>query len=614
MRGRIDIELPEITCVKGFRWFFPPEPDSKKSLQVSIPLQWGEQVRSVQFVLPSQPDLFLRRTLTGEIPNSESTLVSPVRHVIESLLLLAVSVLIFRTYAAEGYLISTGSMAPCLLGYHRQVTCPTCSHQFAKGMSLAEAEGSSSIASTASASVGDPHGITGTACPNCGRTGLTVNSLPKNEGDQLLVNKHAFELRSPHRWEVVVFRNPSAPLEAYVKRVVGLPGEKIEIQNGEVLSSGVIQRKSLNSQLGTRILVDEHVHQPAPDNEDWEPRWSAENSNSQWKKTEDGFAFGGRSPAAPVDWLEFRHWVVSGGSHVTAVPLARWPKSLPAPSGEFTSLEYDQEKQSFSLRGALSAEERDRWLARSDDPAFQQAIQKLYRRSHFAPISDEYGYNQRYEGVEAFRVSDVMLEFDLGQCPRNGELDVRIASGRTFADCRLDFATDVMTITLNASPQAVATIPLPGSLHSREHQFVASVFDGQLVVGIDGEQLGDPILLPVSSEPAPAPWVERLARIGARGAEVSVRNLKMYRDVFYTPKNDAGAKQFKLGDAEYFVLGDNSPVSVDSRCWESPGVPMRAMIGKPFVVHLPSRPGRLEFAGRVTHIRVPDFSRVRYIR
>ena len=552
--------------------------------------------------------------MTGDLPNSESTAAAPVRHVVESLLLLAACVLIFRTFAAEGYLISTGSMAPCLLGYHRQVTCPTCSHQFAKGMSLAEAEGSASIASTASASVGDPQGISGTACPNCGRTGLSVNSLPKNEGDQLMVNKHAFMLRDPHRWEVIVFRNPSDPLEAYVKRVVGLPGEKIEIQNGEVLANGVAQRKSLTSQFGTRILVDEHAHQPAPENEDWEPRWSSERDESKWSEVADGFEFDGQTKEAPIDWLEFRHWVVSGGSHLTEVPLAQWPKSLVQPSSEFTSLEYDKDKRVFAIRGALSADERDRWLARTDDEAFHKAVQKLYRRSHYAPISDEYGYNQRYEGVTAYRVSDVMLEFDLDQCPQAGEVVIRIAHGRTYADCRFDFAADVMTITLNASTKPAATIPLPSSIHSGSHQFVASVFDGQLIVGIDGGPLGEPILLPTSTEAPPAPWVERLARIGAKGAAVTVRNLRLYRDVYYTPKNDAGAKQFSLDAGEYFVLGDNSPVSVDSRCWEFPGVPERSLIGKPFVVHLPSRPGRLQFGGHVTHVRVPDFSRVRYIR
>lgn len=552
--------------------------------------------------------------MSGDLPNSEPPSTSAVRHVVESLLLLAASVLIFRTFAAEGYLISTGSMAPCLLGYHRQVTCPTCSHQFAKGMSLAEAEGSTSIASTAEASTGDPHGISGTACPNCGRTGLTVNGFPKNEGDQLLVNKHAFMLRNPHRWEVIVFRNPSDPLEAYVKRAVGLPGEMIELKGGEVYANGEQQRKSLSAQLGTRILVDEHSHQPDSENEDWEPRWSAEMDESQWTEVADGFEFGGTAATTPVDWLEFRHWVVAGGSHLTEVPLAHWPTSLVMPSAGFTTLEYDEEKQLLKIRGALAAEERDRWMQRTEDEAFLKAIEKLYRRSHYAPISDEYGYNQRYEGVTNYRVKDVMLQFEIDRVPRSGQLTTRLAFGRSHADCMFDFAARTLTVTFNVSPKSVATIPLPNDLKTGPHQITASVFDGQLIVGLDEEPLGDPLRLPESLEDSAAPWVERVARLGAHGAVITVRNLRLYRDVYYTPKNEAGGKQFSLGDDEYFALGDNSPVSVDSRCWESPGVPEHTLIGKPFVVHLPSRPGRLSFGGKVTYVRVPDFSRVRYIR
>ena len=565
--------------------------------------------------------------MAEEHPTPEQPATSPIRHVIESLLLLAVTVLIFRTFAAEGYLISTGSMAPCLLGYHRQVTCPTCSHQFARGMSLAEAEGSSSIASTASASVGDPHGISGTACPNCGRTGLTINSLPKNEGDQLLVNKHAFMLRNPHRWEVIVFRNPSDPLEAYVKRAVGLPGEMIEIKGGEVFANGVQQRKTLTAQIGTRILVDEHSHQPDPENVDWEPRWSAEADESQWTETTEGFTFGGTAPNTPLDWLEFRHWVVAGGSHESQVPLAQWPKSLVRPAPEFTSLFYDTQKQLLTMTGVLSAEVLDRWTSRTTNETFLKAMKKLYFRSHYAPISDEYGYNQRYEGVASYRVRDVMLEFEIDHVPSSGQLTVRLAHGHTPVDCQFDFAARTLNVTCHAAPAKTSEVsedfgslspmistPLPRSFQSGSHQIIASVFDGQLVVGIDEEPLGEPLLLPESAEEPPAPWVERVARLGAQGASLSVRNLRLYRDVYYTPKNNADGKKFQLASDEYFALGDNSPVSLDSRCWESPGVPERSLIGKPFVVHLPSRPGRIALGGKVTYVRVPDFSRVRYIR
>jgi hypothetical protein len=62
------------------------------------------------------------------------------------------------------------------------------------------------------------------------------------------------------------------------------------------------------------------------------------------------------------------------------------------------------------------------------------------------------------------------------------------------------------------------------------------------------------------------------------------------------------------------VLGDNSPVSNDGRSWPQGAIKRSQLIGKPFVVHLPSRPGRISFGGFTRYIRVPDFSRIRYIR
>ena len=49
-----------------------------------------------------------------------------IRSLTESLVSLFIAVLLFRTFVAEGYMISTGSMAPCLLGFHKRVECPKC--------------------------------------------------------------------------------------------------------------------------------------------------------------------------------------------------------------------------------------------------------------------------------------------------------------------------------------------------------------------------------------------------------------------------------------------------------------------------------------------------------
>lgn len=553
--------------------------------------------------------------MQGEPLRTDEPGGSLIRHVAESLLMLAATVLIFRTFAAEGYLISTGSMAPTLLGYHKQVTCPTCSHQFAKGISIEEAEGSNStsMASTASASGFDPHGATGTACPNCGRTGLTVEGLPKNEGDQLLVNKHAFALRSPHRWEVIVFRNPSEPLEAYVKRVVGMPGESIEIRSGEVYANGVRQRKSLAAQLGTRILVDEQQNQPDAEDEDWEPRWSTETADSNWSATDSGFRFEPAQRGDSLDWLEYQHWVVSGGTHRTEVPLAVWPTELTLPSSEFSDLEYDAEKKLLALTGTLTAAERDRWLERTENEEFHKALHRLYRRSHRAPITDEYGYNQHFEGTRNYPVRDLMLEFSIAQWPSSGQLVAQLADGAGHIDFQFDFEAGQVRIAPSANRSADRSWKLP-TLKPGPHQILVSIFDGQALVAVDELPIGEPLPLADAMGEPEAAWRIRPARIGATGGSLAVTDLRLYRDVYYTPKNGADQKTFSLRDDEYFVLGDNSPVSVDSRCWETPGVPERALIGKPFVVHLPSRPGKVHWGGKVTYVRVPDFERVRFIR
>ncbi len=61
--------------------------------------------------------------------------------------------------------------------------------------------------------------------------------------DRLLVEKLSYRFSQPQRGDIVVF-NPTAALEeqkyqdAFIKRVVGLPGERIEVKDGKVLVNG----------------------------------------------------------------------------------------------------------------------------------------------------------------------------------------------------------------------------------------------------------------------------------------------------------------------------------------------------------------------------------------
>lgn len=58
-------------------------------------------------------------------------------------------------------------------------------------------------------------------------------------GEYLLVNKLAYVLNEPARGDVVVFHYPNDPERDFIKRVVGLPGDTVEVQNGQVYVNGI---------------------------------------------------------------------------------------------------------------------------------------------------------------------------------------------------------------------------------------------------------------------------------------------------------------------------------------------------------------------------------------
>jgi signal peptidase I len=69
-------------------------------------------------------------------------------------------------------------------------------------------------------------------------------------GDHIFVSKFAYgigipftdkkilALREPHRGDVIVFKYPLGPETDYIKRVVGLPGDKVEIRRNEIFING----------------------------------------------------------------------------------------------------------------------------------------------------------------------------------------------------------------------------------------------------------------------------------------------------------------------------------------------------------------------------------------
>lgn len=472
---------------------------------------------------------------------------SGVRYLFERILGVVLGVLLARVFAAEAFVVPTGSMAPTLLGLHCRLVCSSCGVSFAIGCtSTGAAPGS-------------------VACPNCEWDDFDLTEASVSGGDRVIVEKHSYAVSPPNRWAPVVFRSPTDPCREYVKRVAGLPNESIEIIDGDVWANGQVVRKAADVQRSLQMPVFDNDHPPSDSR--WQPHWGVRRG-SRWLVADTGFrimapARHGIESPGDLEWIDYRYY-----SRV---------------------LGYDVVRARCSYNGDSST-------------VFLSPVRDL------AVIFDV--WRSRASTI-AIRLSDgraeyiATVEFDRTTLRRNGEI-VRSAA-----------AAD----STHAEPAT------GGSTALHWTHVDVSLCDGRFTISLDGVEPFLPFDAEVTRTYNDVPATP--ISIGASGATpAAVCHLQVFRDVYYTARldGDSGLARgvngaYRLGHDEYFVLGDNSPVSHDSRFWKpppgqstSPMVTTSRLIGRPLVVHLPSRGVRRHVFGRVLQYSVPDFGRVRYIR
>jgi signal peptidase I len=66
-----------------------------------------------------------------------------------------------------------------------------------------------------------------------------TSMLPRLENhERIFINKFIYDLEPIRRGDIVVFWYPMDPSKSYIKRVIGLPGEEVSIQEGHVYVNG----------------------------------------------------------------------------------------------------------------------------------------------------------------------------------------------------------------------------------------------------------------------------------------------------------------------------------------------------------------------------------------
>jgi signal peptidase I len=241
-----------------------------------------------------------------------------MRVVVVNLVRIAILYLAVRSLLVEPIAVQSGSMAPVLRGLHGDTKCPRCGADILWGADLT------------------PFDVAAVVCPRCGSEQSDEGVRTLLAGDRLLVDRNAFWLRAPHRWEIATFRDPEAPHRWLVKRIVGLPGESITIRDGDLYSSGKRVTKSLDALRSLAIPL----YEPTQEIVDAKlAPWQGETETSPWQSHRgqrgESFLHLPTLSATEFDWLVYRPvtgTAVAGGKSIgDALPYNQDRQRRPLP-------------------------------------------------------------------------------------------------------------------------------------------------------------------------------------------------------------------------------------------------------------------------------------------
>tara|TARA_Y100001933_G_scaffold265062_1_gene334871 strand:+ start:49513 stop:51195 length:1683 start_codon:yes stop_codon:yes gene_type:complete len=518
----------------------------------------------------------------------------------ESIVMAFILAFVFRAFIVEAFVIPTGSMAPTLMGQHADVTCPQCGYNFESDVPK------TGIYKTPT--VEEPYTATLT-CPMCSYP-IKIDALNQvRPGDRILVHKFIYNFSEPKRWDVVVFKNPAEPQANFIKRLVGLPDEKLFIIDGNIYtqpnaepdSPWQIQRKT------QREIVQRTV---------WQPVY-----HSAFYPLDEG-----ASPDRENQW-QFP-WVADMPQSIKRVNRTwlQYDGSTP------TRLDFDYKQ-----------------LSTSQVNIFNKSVNNAIGWYPYNQLTGE----KSNEPIEDIRIAIKVVPEPKADIAKQGVGLTFMTTGRTDGLIAVPIRAVIdqkgkitIATSSNESPdtwqqRATSQIqPLPLDRASLvEFWFV----DQQVSLWVDGQRISTweydvPIQKLIQRPGAP---IFPQTSVQIQGVAATITQLDLDRDLYYSsgpnPYRKALGVLYKTGSDrhgepamlqtdQFYCLGDNSPSSSDGRFWTDVNpwieqrmlsdkkqvtgvVPRELMIGKAFFVYFPA-PHRLT---PTTMGIIPNFGDVRFI-
>jgi signal peptidase I len=459
------------------------------------------------------------------------------------------------------------------------------------------------------------------------------NNRPSS-GDRVLVAKFLYDthLAEPDRFNVVVFKYPREPLEKnvpknYIKRLLGLPGEILAIFFGRIF----------------------HIPAPEPGQPPYfnDPANPEIDPNNLWKKDvgmhenegKELFAAGKFSIVrkTPHVMMAMRRIVYDNDFPAKDLQSPAWQRWHPTQGSGWTAAT----DHGFANQGA-SRDSVD-WLRYrhilrpmngEDLPAGGRKPELITDFMSYNSFFTQGGWDKTPRTPNW--VGDLMLECTVQVTKAEGEFWMELSKGINVFQARWDLGTGTCTLfkigsdgTKDELDSKPTRLKAPGS-----YQVRFANIDARLTVWVDRDLpfddgrdypppeirgLRDKDLDEAALRARRGPTENDLepASIGSRGGVVQVRNIKLWRDTYYTQNageasdinthtdpaltqlspsdwsdpakwavfKDMPVKTMYVQPGHYLCLGDNSQQSSDSREWGL--VPNRLLLGRALLVYFP---------------------------
>lgn len=340
-------------------------------------------------------------------------------------------------------------------------------------------------------------------------------------GDRIIVNKFKFQFSDPERYQVVVFRYPLARMVNYVKRLVGISGERLRIGHGDIYATREagdtfkIARK--DRELCSAIFTENPVI----------PEESIEKIKGAWVR----------------EWFH--------------VPTSR--VKINGKEGVVTMDAGNAELLLATKPGRLVPERRDRYAdtrGSTGDRAVKEPLSDLRIDLTVTPAS----------GVKA--VAIILQDGTQPNMPIR--LDLAVSGGG--ATSSLTYGPHHVGSNGDGGGGKLANVTLQAG---EEVDVRLENCDDRIVVTVDGDE--------VSSYEYVQHWknaiehAESQVKFGFVNGKGQISHIAIYRDVHYIPFTSSPAldEEFKIPEGHYLFFGDNPPNSLDARGWRVVGIRLR---------------------------------------